>query len=420
MQKMTESPSTKINGIAMLGEKELVAMMASLMALNALALDMMLPAFPEMSRSFGLVDPNAIQYVVSAYLIGMGAGSIVYGPLSDRYGRKTIILPTVVAYAMFSLACRYAPNYEAFLALRLCQGLCGAATSVLITAIIRDCFEGDAMAKRLSLIFMTFMIVPIIAPAIGAVILTFAPWQMMFDIFALLAAALAIWIWLRLPETLAEENVIPIRAANIIATWKNVVSNRLALGYVLGAGLSFGSLYAYLAVSEPLFTETFDAQEFFPIGFGIIALGIGFANFFNSRIVERFGARRVSQGAAIVFILLGVVQLFGGLLFPGSLFVFMVLITINMAMVGFMGSNFSSIAMQPFGAMAGAASSFQNFVRTLLGALIGVGIGQQFDGTVTPIALGFVICGIAGLTLVFWAESYKLFTRPNSAPKSPM
>jgi len=416
----TDGAPEKKKRIPLPSERELVAMMASLMALNALALDMMLPAFPDMAATFSLADPNAIQYVISAYLAGMGAGAIVYGPLSDRYGRKTVILPTVIAYAIFSFACSFSPSFEILLILRLCQGLCGAAMSVLVAAVIRDCFEGDAMAKRMSLIFMTFMIVPIIAPAIGAIILTVAPWRLIFDVFALLSVAITIWVWRRLPETLAPENVIPIRGSTIISTWKIAVTDRLSLGYVIGSGLSFGALFAYLGASERLFAETYNARDFFPIGFGLIALGIGFANFYNSRIVERLGARRVSQGAAIVFIIMGFAQYLGGELFPGSLAVFMVLLTINMAMIGFMGSNFSSVAMQPFGAMAGAASSFQNTVRTLIGAGIGAAIGQQFDGTVAPIALGFMVCGAAGLFAVYWAEGWKLFTRPRSAPKSPM
>ena len=410
---MTSRTDSKI---LMPREGELVAMMASLMAINALAIDTMLPAFPNMISAFGLGDANRAQYIISSYLLGMAAGSLFYGPLSDRYGRKSVMMPTIIGYALFSLACSYAPTFEILLILRVCQGLCGAAMGVLVAAVIRDQFEGDAMARRMSMIFMTFMIVPVIAPSLGALILKIAPWRMIFDMFAALGLILAIWIWRRLPETLDPKNVIMIKPDSIARTWKAIITNRLALGYVLGSGMAQGALFGYLNASEQLFGETFNAREFFPIGFAIIAIGIAFANFTNSRIVERYGARRVSHSAVFIFIIMGMLQILAALLWPGSLTIFIILITVNMAMIGFLGSNFSSIAMQPFGAMAGAASSFQNMMRTLMGAVIGAVIGQQFDGTVTPIAIGFCICGLASLIFVLWCERGKLFTRPN-APK---
>ncbi len=416
MQGRTPSSLKK----AMPSERELVVMMASLMALNALAIDTMLPAFPDMTSAFGLSDANRVQYVISSYLLGMGLGSLFYGPLSDRFGRKTVMLPTVVCYSLFSLACAFAPSFEILLGLRVGQGLCGAAMGVLVAAVIRDRFEGDAMARRMSLIFMIFMIVPIIAPSLGAVILLIAPWRAIFDLFAFLGIGVAIWVWWRLPETLDPKNVIPIRTDRILAVWKKVTSNRVALAYVMASGMAIGALYGFLNAAEQLFGDAFGAREFFPIGFAIIAIGIACANFTNSRIVERYGARRVSHAAVLIFITMGLLQLIASWLFPASLALFIALLTINMAMIGFIGSNFSSIAMQPFGAMAGAASSFQNTVRTLLGAGIGTAIGQQFDGSVTPIAIGFCCCGMVSLLIVAWGERGRLFSRPGTAPKIPM
>ncbi|MFC4290859.1 multidrug effflux MFS transporter [Sphingorhabdus arenilitoris] len=386
-------------------------MMASLMAINALAIDTMLPAFPNMISAFGLNDANQVQYIISSYLLGMAVGSLFYGPLSDRYGRKAVMMPTIIGYALFSFACSYAPSFEILLILRICQGLCGAAMGVLVAAVIRDQFEGDAMARRMSMIFMTFMIVPIIAPTLGALILKFAPWRVIFDMFAALGIILALWIWRRLPETLDPANVIPIQPDSIARTWKAIITNRMAMGYVLGSGMAQGALFGYLNASEQLFGETFNARDFFPIGFAIIAIGIACANFTNSRIVERFGARRVSHSAVFIFILMGLLQIIAAKIWPNSLPLFLVLITINMAMIGFIGSNFSSIAMQPFGAMAGAASSFQNMVRTMMGAVIGALIGQQFDGSVISIAIGFCVCGGMSLIFILWCERGKLFTR---------
>ena len=258
------------------------------------------------------------------------------------------------------------------------------------------------------------MIVPIIAPTIGQMVLLFSGWRTIFDLMAFMAIAAALWVHFRLPETLAPENVIPIEPHALAKAWKVVVLNRNAAGYMLGAGIVQGALFGYLNSSQQLFDKVFNAADFFTIGFAIIAIGIAASNFTNSRIVERFGARRVSQTALLTFILLGALQLLAAKIVPTSLPIFLALMTANMAMVGFIGSNFSSIAMTPFGHVAGAASSFQTFVRTVVAASLGAFIGQQFGGSVVPVALGFLGCGIVALCLVLWCEKGKLFTRPGT------
>jgi len=389
------------------------------MALNALAIDAMLPAFPAMVRGLNLAEPNQIQYVISVFLAGTGIGALIYGPLSDRYGRKPILLIATVSAAVFSIACSISPDFQTMLAMRFAHGLSAAALGVLVISVIRDQFEGDAMARRMSTIFLIFMIVPIIAPTIGQMVLLFAGWRTIFDLMAFMAIAAALWVHFRLPETLAPENVIPIEPHALAKAWKVVVLNRNAAGYMLGAGIVQGALFGYLNSSQQLFDKVFNAAEFFTIGFAIVAIGIATSNFTNSRIVERFGARRVSQTALLTFILLGALQLLATQIAPTSLPIFLALMTANMAMIGFIGSNFSSIAMTPFGHVAGAASSFQTFVRTVLAASLGAFIGQQFDGSVVPVAIGFFGCGLVALCLVLWCENGKLFTRPGTTQPMP-
>jgi len=402
-----------------IGPRELTVMMASLMALNALAIDAMLPAFPAMIAGLNVADANQIQYVITVFLAGTGIGALIYGPLSDRYGRKPILLVATIGAAVFTLACSVSSTFEMLLAMRFVHGLMAAAMGVLVVSVIRDQFEGDAMARRMSTIFLIFMIVPIIAPTIGQLVLLFSGWRTIFDLMAVMAVAAAIWVYKRLPETLAPENVIPIEPRALANAWSKVVTNRNATGYMLGAAIVQGALFGYLTCSQQLFDKVFDAADFFTIGFAIVAIGIAASNFTNSRIVERFGARRVSQTALILFILFGCLQLAAAQLAPTSLPIFLILLTANMAMIGFIGSNFSSIAMTPFGHVAGAASSFQTSVRTILAASIGAAIGQQFDGSVTPVALGFLFCGLVALALVLWCEHGKLFTRPGTTHPMP-
>jgi MFS transporter, DHA1 family, multidrug resistance protein len=407
------SPKTDI------GERELVVMMASLMALNALAIDSMLPAFPRIATGLALADPNQVQYVISVFLAGTGIGALFHGPLSDRFGRKPVLVWAVLASALFSFACSFSTSFDMLLIMRFLHGLAAAASGVLVASIIRDKFEGDAMAKRMSTIFLVFMIVPIIAPTLGQFILLFAGWRTIFDVMAIMAIAAALWTIRRLPETLKPENVIPIQLKPLTKAWKTVVLHRNAAGYMLGAGIVQGALFGFLNSSQQAFDKVFNAAEFFTTGFAIVAMGIAVSNFTNARIVERFGARRVSQAALLVFITLGLLQLAAAIFAPTSIVLFLIFLTGNMAMVGFIGSNFSSIAMTPFGAVAGAASSFQTFAKTMLGAVIGALIGQQFNGSVVPIASGFVLCGLVSLALIFWGEKGKLFTRPGTTIRVP-
>lgn len=403
-----------------LGDRELVVMMASLQALNALAIDAMLPAFPAMMTSLNLVNPNNIQYVISVFLAGTGIGALFHGPLSDRFGRKPVLLAGVIGCVIFSLACSFSFSFEMLLVMRFCHGLMAAAMGVLVASIIRDQFEGDAMARRMSTIFLIFMIVPIIAPTVGQAVLLFAGWRTIFDVMAVMQLLAALWVWLRLPETLDPDNMVPIKPHALARAWKQVIINRNATGYMLGAGLVQGALFGYLNSSQQMFDKVFDAQEFFTIGFAIVAVGIAVANFTNARIVERFGARRVSQAALVAFIVFGALQLAAAYIAPTSLPIFLVLLTANMAMIGFIGSNFSSIAMTPFGDVAGAASSFQSFAKIVVAATIGAAIGQQFDGSVVPVSAGFMVCGLISLALVSWCENGKLFTRPGTAQRIPM
>lgn len=395
-------------------------MMAAIIALNALAIDAMLPAFPRMVNGLGLSDPNDVQYVIGIYLLANGIGSLFHGPLSDRFGRRPILIGAIVGYILSAFACRFATSFDMLMVTRIAQGLCGAALSVLVTSIIRDQFEGDAMAKRMSTIFLIFMAVPIIAPLIGSAILVFAGWRSIFDMMAFLAIAMLIWVGLRLPETLHPDAATPIQFGALTRAWRMVVTHRTANSYLIAGGLAHGALFGYLNSSQQIFDKGFGVPEFFPFGFAIVAIGIACANFTNARIVERFGARRLSQSALVGFILLGLLQLLAAWFVPQSLPLFLILITLNMAMIGFVGSNFSSIAMQPFGAVAGSASSFQSFVRTIMSALIGAWIGQQFTGSVVPMALGFLLCGLAALALIAFGERGQLFTRPGTTKHLPL
>jgi len=394
-----------------IGRTELVIMMASLMSLNALAIDIMLPALGLISDDFGLTAVNDRQWTITSYIYGMAIGSILYGSLADRYGRRPVLLVTIGIYTGFGILCALAWTYELLLVGRFIQGLAAAALGVLANSIIRERYDGDAMARAMSTIMMIFMIVPITAPLLGQLVLHVAPWKAIFLVLSAAGLLAFLWVMMRLPETLHPDNKTPIKFKSVTAAWYAVIFNRNSFGHVIASGLMMAPLFAYIASAQQIFFDIFDAGDIFVYIFALNAGAMSVASFTNSRIVMRFGARRVSQSALIFFILVSIIHFAlaeAGLI---NIWTFTAVLVPSMGMVGFTGANFSSIAMQPFGRTAGVASSFQNFARSGLSAMIGAAIGLQFDGTVLPLATGFLVCGIASLLLIFWAEHGKLFRR---------
>lgn len=414
MHKISESKKD----IRMPGARELVFMMAMVMALNALAIDAMLPALPAMADSLSITTANDRQFIISIYLLGVGAGSLIYGPLADRFGRKRILIPTLLLYVLFAIGSGLSTNFTMLLVLRFGHGLISAALGVVCVAVIRDLFSGDAMAKRLSLVFMVFMIVPVLAPSMGAAVAALAGWRAIFIVLAVMGLVMLLWLR-RLPETLRPEDVRLLDVRTLWSGWAQVTRHRRAAGYMIAAGMMQGALFGYVNSSEQIISQTFDAQAIFPYIFACVAAGVAIANFSNAAIVERFGARRVSQSAVIVFLITSVGQLIATLSGQETLWMFTALMMVNVGLIGFVSGNFGAIAMEDFGHIAGVASSYQSFAKSLLAAVIGAGIGQLYDGTTLPLALAFLASATLCLGLVLWAEKGRLFTRPGTAPKMP-
>ncbi|MCB2065845.1 MAG: multidrug effflux MFS transporter [Erythrobacter sp.] len=387
--------------------------MAALMSLNALAIDAMLPALQDIGSSLGVEDPNRRQLVVGVYLLSSGFGSLVPGLFADHFGRRPVLLTALAVYIGSSIACALAPSFPMLLALRALQGFGTAGLMVLPAAIIRDRFEGDRMARLTSTIFIVFMVVPVLAPSVGqAVLLIKHEWHWIFVALAAYATVIAAWTVVRLPETLHPEYRQPIDPRTIVHNLPLTLSTRSAVGYVFAGGLTFGSTFGYVNSAQQLIGEHFGAAEIFPLIFGASAMTLALSSFVNSRIVERFGARRVSHTALLSFVVVSMAQVYVALFHGHSLLLFVPLISINLCLLGFLGANFSSIAMQPFADSAGAASSIQSALRMLLGAVMGITVGQFYDGSAKPLAFALLGCSLSALCLVLFSERGKLFTRP--------
>lgn len=397
----------------------LVAMMAFLMALQALAIDSMLPALGQIAHDLDVTDPNRRQLVIGVFLMAAGFGSLVPGSLADRYGRRPVLLWCLGLYIVFSLACALVTSFDMLLVLRACQAMGSGGLAVLPGAIIRDRLSGDRMARMMSMISMTFLLVPILAPTVGQFVLLFAGWRYIFVFLAFMAAIVAFWVNVRLPETLSDDFREPTSVGTMLVNMWQALIHRGSVGYVIGGSLTFGAMVGYVTSSQQLVGEHFGAGPLFPVIFGGSAVLMACASFSNSRIVERFGARRVSHTALLTFIGVSAIQIMFAFSPHETLWQFMPVMAINMALIGFMGANFNSISLQPFARTAGAASSVQAFMRMVIGSLVGIVIGQAYDGTARPLAIALFLTGMASLSLVLFSERGKLFRRlhPPGTPR---
>lgn len=378
------------------------------MSLNALAIDIMLPALDQIAADFDVTRANDRQYLVSVFMFAAAFGSLFFGPVTDRFGRRMGIFVALGGYILMALISAVVPTFWMLVTARFVHGLFAAGLFVIAQSIVRDRYGGDRMASVMSTIMIVFMIIPIIAPTLGQFILLAGNWHLIFLTLAVAAVACLIWITVRLPETLRPENVVSLSPAAQAQKWREIIFNRLGFGYMLASGLAIAAMFGFVNSAQQIFTTTFHVDGMFPYLFALIASGTAIGNFMNARIVEHFGARRVGHVATFCFIIFSLAQVVAAE-FSDSLILFIILLTLNVSMVGFTGANFGSLAMQPFGHIAGAAASFQAFSRMLIGAVGGGYIGQMFDGTTLPLALGFLVAGVLTLGSVIFAEKGKLF-----------
>lgn len=393
-----------------MGFPEFVVIIASIMALNPLAMDMMLPALPNIASAFHITVANRPQAVLSTFMIGFGVGQFVMGPLSDRFGRRPVLLGGMVLYVIASLLAIAAPSFETVLLARALQGLGTAATRVIATSVVRDCYAGRRMASVMSLTMMVFIAVPVIAPSFGQAVMLLTQWRGIFIVLTLYGVLALIWSALRLPETLPMSERKSLAWRDVLAAFRQTVTNRQTLGYALAAGGVLGALFAYVFSSQQVFTGIYQLGHYFPLAFAAVAIGIAIAGFLNARIVGRLGMRVISHGGLIGAVAVAGIMLVAAKLQMLPLPLFMMLSALMMFAFGLMFANFTALAMEPQGHIAGTASSLYGSITTLLGICIGAAIGQAYNGTLLPFATGFFLCTLGALAVVVVVEKGRLFT----------
>ena len=392
-----------------LSRPEFIALMAALMALNALAIDVMLPALPYMGEALGVTSENERQYVISAYMLGMGIAVLGFGPLTDRFGRRAPLLAGIGVYVAAAVVAIFAPSFAVLLVLRFIQGMGAASVRVIATAVIRDRYSGREMAEVMSLTFMVFMAIPIVAPGIGQVLLLTGPWQAIFVFMGLLALAFWLWTFFRLPETLHPEYRRPLSFKAVLDGFVLVCTNRVAFSYGLAGMFLFGALFGFISSSQQIYVDIYGLGVYFPVAFAAMAGLMAVSSFTNSRNVRKLGMRRLSHGAMLSFT--GVSAIWVAFALSGflPLWLFFSLLAIIMFSFGWAASNMNSLSMEPLGAVAGTASSVFGFIQTVGGALIGSYTGQLFNGTTVPAAVGYLSMGVLALICILIAEKGRLF-----------
>ncbi|RED52154.1 multidrug effflux MFS transporter [Aestuariispira insulae] len=378
---------------------EFIALFALITSLTALSIDTMLPALPVIGEALGLVDMRDTQLIVSMVILGMVAGELFAGPLSDALGRRPVILAGIAVYCLGAVLAMVAQSIEMLLFARFIQGIGVSGPKIASRALIRDRFEGDGMARIMSLIIMIFILVPAIAPALGQVILLVADWRAIFLVFLILGAVVAVWFGLRQEETLPQSARRPFRPMTILKDAGGLLGHRIVMAYTLSAGLIFGSLLLFLSTAPHVFRDLYGIEENFPIYFAALALGIGFAGMVNSKLVLRVGARRLSLIALVNQIICGSVLLWLGQAHGGvpPLSAFMILMFLLFAGLGCLFGNLNALAMRPLGHMAGLGASFIASFSSIMAFLTATLIGRFYDGTVWPLAAGFLGTSILAL-----------------------
>jgi DHA1 family bicyclomycin/chloramphenicol resistance-like MFS transporter len=390
-----------------MGKREFIVLISMLMALTALAIDTMLPAFGQMRTSFGLAaDSTALAPVITVFFVGFGAGQLLWGPLSDSLGRKRILWVGLAIYALAALGAAFAPSLTFLLLLRLLGGVGAAAVRVFTQGAIRDRYRGDQMAKVLSYIMAVFLLVPMVAPSIGTGVLMVGDWRWVFAFFVGAAILAAIWST-RLQETLPKERRIPLNLGRLLGAAKVVVTSRFAMGFTIAQMAVFGFFASYLASTELILEDVFGLGEWFPVVFGGASLMLGAAMLFNPRLIDRFGLRRMVRYALIGYLAASILFATIAITTGGHPPFWLYLVGVLPILVAhsFVMPNLNSAAMMPMGRVAGTAAAIIGSIATLGGALIGASIDAAFDGSVTPFALaGVLVCAVA-YAAYRWADA---------------
>jgi len=381
---------------------EFIALMASLMSVVALAIDALLPALDVIGMAVHTQTPTENQLIITMIFLGLGIGPLIFGPLSDNLGRKPAVYFGFVLFLLASFICVSSETIQYMILGRILQGIGLSAPRTISIAIIRDQYQGDPMARIMSFVTVVFLLVPIVAPAIGKMVLDQFDWQSIFLMQLWCSGAVALWFWKRQPETLDPKNKRPLQLKDYFHGLTEVVKEPKTMGYTLISGLVFGSFMVYLSGAQQIFHDQYGLKDEFPLIFAGLSIAIGLAIFSNGHLVLRFGMKKMVTTALYGFLAIALlyVVLYSGQINP-SIEVLMLFFGLQFFAIGFLFGNLRALAMQPMGRIAGMAAAITGFISTIMALPISTYIGTYIQDQVWPIFLGFTICGALSL-LILW------------------
>tara|TARA_B100000768_G_scaffold174960_1_gene185816 strand:+ start:116 stop:1312 length:1197 start_codon:yes stop_codon:yes gene_type:complete len=382
-------------------EREFITIMAALMSLVALSIDALLPALNEIGYSIGIYETKDNQLLITMIFLGLGFGQLISGPLSDSFGRKPVIYIGFTLFVFASLLCVFATSLEMMLLGRVLQGVGLSAPRTISIAMIRDRFSGNKMAKVMSFVVVIFLLVPIIAPALGKLMLDVYGWESIFYIQLIFGFMVVIWVWKRQPETLPKEKRRNFKVSLFIEGSKEFIKHKHAVVFTLVSGFVTGSFMVYLSASQQIFQDQYNLKEEFPFIFAGLAVGVGFATFLNGNFVEKFGMLKLVSIFALIFTLISLtyIILYSGKENPDSA-ILILFFVLEFFSLGFLFGNLRALAMEPIGHIAGIGAAINGFVSTIMAVPIATYIGSFIDTTALPLFIGFFICGILTLVLI--------------------
>lgn len=394
---------------------EFIALMASLMSIVALTIDAILPAISQIGITINSLDPTSNQLLITMIFLGLGVGQLFFGPLSDSFGRKPIVYVGFILFTVASIICILAPSLEIMIVGRILQGIGLSAPRTMAISIIRDTYKGDYMARVMSFVTAFFILIPVVAPAIGKFILDSFGWEGIFYMQLFFALVVSIWFWKRQPETLKEAYKIPFSGNVFISGLKEFLKYRETVAFTFISGLVTGAFLVYLSASQHVFENQYGLPEQFPYIFAGLAVSIGIATFLNGTLVLRFGMRKLSLMALFAFCLIALlyVVMFWGKSNP-SVPILVVFLALQFFCLGFLWGNFRSIAMEPIGHIAGIGAAINGFISTVLAVPIANYIGSFVEDTIWPLFMGLGVCGLLALIIFLVSVNKEMLSMKTS------
>jgi MFS transporter, DHA1 family, multidrug resistance protein len=386
---------------------EFVGLMATLTALAALSIDMVLPALPAIGATLGVDRANDNQLVIALFFLGFGIGQFFYGPLSDAAGRKPAAYAGLTLFTIGCMLSLMSRSFWLMLVGRFLQGVGVAGPRSITLALVRDKFEGRAMARVISLITVVFILCPIIAPAIGQAVLGRFGWRTIFVIYLVMGLLAAVWFAARQEETLPPARRLPFSIVRMLAAMREVVTTRRAIGYTIASGYVFGAFLGYLTSAQQILQQQYALGAQFPLYFALLAVAIGGASFVNATLVLRYGMHALSTWSlrGICAVSIAFTAFASASSGHPPLWTLMAYLLVSFFGIGLLLGNLNALAMQPLGHIAGTGAAVTGATSMLISLGFGTWIGQSYDGTVLPLVLGFAILSACSIVIAWWAES---------------